>query len=936
MNYPFSLPPAPCLTERPFVPHPCNLPQYNPYSPPAPQLPTPCDYAQDKTVSCAEVCGDMRVQCGAKVAGTLSSFNTAHVDVLQTCTIECASTLTISAASLVFVSPTLSVGGPILASTVISPSTIVFQTPTVSTGTLNTHTLLTGTFSGITTLTTCTIVCPTTLLLNAPLVQASNNVTVATTLTACQISCPSSSLTITAPTTSMTGTLAATTLVSCTISCSASSTLSLQAPLVQAPGELIVDGTLTACQLVCSAFVLDAPTVALVGTLNVPTLNTCTISCSSTLTLQAPTVQVPGALTFPATLVACQVACPSSTLMLNSPTVVMTGTVQAATLASCAVTCPSTLTVLAPFVQATDDMVVPGTVSLCALACNATTLTLDASVTNMTGAVQTAALSACVVTCTSTPLAVLAPSAQAQQDMVVGGTLAACRLECDATTLAILAPTLSVPGTLQVPTLDICTVTCATTLALQAPLVQVPFVSSETLNTCQLGCNAATMTIMAPTVVMTGTIQIQTLDICTVSCATTLAIVTPTLQALGDLLVPSTLSACQIACPSSTLTVNAPVVMTGTIQIQTLDTCAISCPGTMNLLAPTIQMSDSLVAASLSACTIVSPCGVLELGAQAGVNAASQLQVDGTICVSTVFVCGSQSSLYVAGTLTVDQVQLTTNLQACTITCSVGTLQLPASGVSLAGHVLANGTVDTCRIKVATLSPCNSTVTVAGNLSFPNSIVNGVNVGGGPGLVFSTITTVDNFNMRTLVSTQSTSATIITSGNVVDMRLGPPLAVLPRTIRDMFHNGSVQSVAPNTWLSVAFLSLQFTNGYFGFPMTQPGTYFFASGFRVNIFPGAGVTRISSRIVPNSAGQVNNETWFMRTDYLQNPNPYTTGAILYTRNFKQLPKVPWPNPVVQVMFDGTTNTVVRNLTGTTATGDGYTFSNSLWRSTTALG
>lgn len=481
-------------------------------------------------------------------------------------------------------------------------------------------------------------------------------------------------------------------------------------------------------------------------------------------------------------------------------------------------------------------------------------------------------------------------------------------VKCD----AHITGALRVEGS-DIPAVLVCTVVCDGTLTINAPSLVVATPTVVVASTIVLSTifTVNNLFIDAPTVVA-GTVYSSTLIV-------------------GAFHNVNTLNACTIVCSNPTLLMDAGSFdFAGTFLADQIDVCGIGCATTLSIIAPTVVISGDLnMVGSLFACTLASYCGSLLLDTGGGVVAANQVQVDQTVCVSTVFVCGNQLSLTIPGTLVVDEVQLTGILDACTIDCSGDVLQLPEGGV-VGNYFISNGTVDMCLVRTNNLTPCTATLNVVGDLVFPNSLVDGNNAGGGTGNLFATISAVNNFNMRTMTSNPTTFA-ISTSGNQVDVRIGT-VVYASRRGRQMFYPAN-QTIVPNTWTTVNFTQTNSASGYFGFPMSQPGTQYFETNVVIQSRPGTGATRMSVRIVPNITGAVSNEIYYMKTIFLPSPNPFPSGNYLYSEPMKFVPKIPWVSPVVQVMFNGTGNSlvIVNNNTG-----EGFNLIGLAWQGITWFG
>lgn len=483
-------------------------------------------------------------------------------------------------------------------------------------------------------------------------------------------------------------------------------------------------------------------------------------------------------------------------------------------------------------------------------------------------------------------------------------------VKCD----AHITGALRVEGS-DIPAVLVCTVVCDGTLTINAPSLVVATPTVVVASTIVLSTifTVNNLFIDAPTVVA-GTVYSSTLIV-------------------GAFHNVNTLNACTIVCSNPTLLMDAGSFdFAGTFLADQIDVCGIGCATTLSIIAPTVVISGDLnMVGSLFACTLASYCGSLLLDTGGGVVAANQVQVDQTVCVSTVFVCGNQLSLTIPGTLFVDEVQLTGILSVCTIDCSGDVLQLPEGGV-VGNYFISNGTVDMCLVRTNNLTPCTATLNVVGNLVFPNSLVDGNNVGGGTGNVFATISAVNNFNMRTLTS-DPTTFVISTGGNQVDVRIGT-LVLASRRIRNMFYL-SDQNIPPNTWVTINFNSLNVSNSsYFGNPMTHPGTYYYVNDIIIQLRRGTGATRMTVRIVPTRTGAASNELYYMHTVYLPNPNPFPTNNYLYHMHHKLLPKIPWPNPAIQILVNGTGSSTVLAVAATT--GDGFTMLTLGWFGVTWFG
>lgn len=249
--------------------------------------------------------------------------------------------------------------------------------------------------------------------------------------------------------------------------------------------DLIVDGTLSVCEINCPSGTLTLPAISS------GTLSTCTIVCpGGTLSVQSD-MEVGGVLDVMDTLNVCNISCPDGTINFLSPVELTAG------LTTCTLSCPSGTIAVTSALDVEQGVSIDGVLEVCTIECPSGTLSILSSV-SMSGTLEV-----CNISCPTGTLQLQnldVGSLQINNDLTVGGTLEVCSIGCPTGTLQITSP-VQMTGTLAV-----CTIVCgSTTVPVDDILLDVqnstytPTNPTDPLGTLVVGSTGGTATIRSLT-----------------------------------------------------------------------------------------------------------------------------------------------------------------------------------------------------------------------------------------------------------------------------------------------------------------------------------------------------------------------------------------------------------------------------------------------------
>ena len=378
---------------------------------------------------------------------------------------------------------------------------------------------------------------------------------------------------------------------------------------------------------------------------------------------------------------------------------------------------------------------------------------------------------------------------------VCGNVEVACDMRVDGNLLA---------GTIESGTLSLCNLQCDSTMYLTASLAVSISSTLEVTTLASPGemhiVSPSTIHIDSGTVFMSGTLQ------------------TGTLSATGGVLaLTSTLDVCTISCPGTLYFDANTVYMAGIVQVQTLDTCTITCSTTLLLQAPVTQIPGVLtLGGTLNTCTVA--CATT-------LYLPDEVHIVGSLTTGTLIACAIDCTtppnmIVIHSILATDTLVVNNVLSVCSIICPLGALQITASTIETTGTLYAAQGLESCTfpLLVSTIEACNTTVNINGNLAVSGTIpLGGLNVGGGTGQVFASVTG-NTLNFRTLTSSDNT-VSITTNGNLVNFYTDPMLIRGPSYMQ-LFLNQI--TVAPNVWTNLTMTLGTLTGTAYTF--TSPSTF----------------------------------------------------------------------------------------------------------------